>query len=350
MKSLKKINVVLIFILIIFTLLYYGSSFLLPFIFGIFFAALMTPFSNLQERISIPRFFSSMISTLVVFVVVGLVLYLFVRQMTLFMSDISTVRNEVESLIQSIQSEITVLTNLSLEDQQNIWKERSDNVLNTIESGLTTFLGNIFFTTTGFLISLIYTFLLLYYRDKFTEFVLMYVKKENEGRVKSIMNKNSKVVYQYLWGRAKVMLLLGIMYYITFLIFDIPYAVLLTLFGALVTIIPYLGPFISGLIPILFSIIYMQNLKSMIVFSIIIIVEQLIESYVLEPLIIGHEVRINPLSVIIAIVLGGMVWGLAGMVLFVPIFAMIKIISNHTPGYEPVGYLLGNTREKQIHK
>lgn len=76
----------------------------------------------------------------------------------------------------------------------------------------------------------------------------MYVKKENEGRVKSIMNKNSKVVYQYLWGRAKVMLLLGIMYYITFLIFDIPYAVLLTLFGALVTIIPYLGPFISGLI------------------------------------------------------------------------------------------------------
>jgi predicted PurR-regulated permease PerM len=350
MKSLKKINVVLIFILIIFTLLYYGSSFLLPFIFGIFFAALMTPFSNLQERISIPRLFSSMISTLVVFVVVGLVLYLFVRQMTLFMSDISTVRNEVESLIQSIQSEITVLTNLSLEDQQNIWKERSDNVLNTIESGLTIFLGNIFFTTTGFLISLIYTFLLLYYRDKFTEFVLMYVKKENEGRVKSIMNKNSKVVYQYLWGRAKVMLLLGIMYYITFLIFDIPYAVLLTLFGALVTIIPYLGPFISGLIPILFSIIYMQNLKSMIVFSIIIIVEQLIESYVLEPLIIGHEVRINPLSVIIAIVLGGMVWGLAGMVLFVPIFAMIKIISNHTPGYEPVGYLLGNTREKQIHK
>jgi predicted PurR-regulated permease PerM len=350
MKSLKKINVVLIFILITFTLLYYGSSFLLPFIFGIFFAALMTPFSNLQERISIPRFFSSMISTLVVFVVVGLVLYLFVRQMTLFMSDISTVRNEVESLIQSIQSEITVLTNLSLEDQQNIWKERSDNVLNTIESGLTTFLGNIFFTTTGFLISLIYTFLLLYYRDKFTEFVLMYVKKENEGRVKSIMNKNSKVVYQYLWGRAKVMLLLGIMYYITFLIFDIPYAVLLTLFGALVTIIPYLGPFISGLIPILFSIIYMQNLKSMIVFSIIIIVEQLIESYVLEPLIIGHEVRINPLSVIIAIVLGGMVWGLAGMVLFVPIFAMIKIISNHTPGYEPVGYLLGNTREKQITK
>lgn len=54
----------------------------------------------------------------------------------------------------------------------------------------------------------------------------------------------------------------------------------------------------------------------MIVFSIIIIVEQLIESYVLEPLIIGHEVRINPLSVIIAIVLGGMVWGLAGMVTF----------------------------------
>jgi predicted PurR-regulated permease PerM len=344
MKNIKKINSVLIFTLIVFTLLYYGSSFLIPLVFGIFFASLMTPFSNLLERIKVPRSLSSLASTLVVFVVVGFVLYIFVWQMSLFVLDISSIRKEVQSLLQSIQQEITALTNLTLKDQQDIWQKRSDNVLNTIELELTRFLGNILTTTVGFLLSLIYAFLLLYYRDRFSNFVLMYVKKEDEDRANKIMSKNNKVVYQYLWGRAKVMLLLAIMYYITLLIFDIPYAVLLTLFGALVTIIPYLGPFISGLLPILFSIIYLQNVQTIVIFSIIILIIQLIESYLLEPLIIGHQVRINPLTVIIAIILGGMVWGLAGMILFVPIFAMIKIMSNHTPGMEPIGYLLGNSK------
>jgi predicted PurR-regulated permease PerM len=347
MKNLKKINSFLIFTLIVFTLLYYGSSFLIPLVFGVFFASLMTPFSNLLERIKVPRSLSSLASALLVFIVVGFVFYIFVWQMSLFVMDISSIRKEVQSLLQSMQKEITAITNLSLEDQQDIWQKRSDNILNTIESELTRFLGNILSTTAGFLISLVYAFLLLYYRDKFSEFVLMYVKKGDEDRATKIMSKNNQVVYQYLWGRAKVMLLLGIMYYITFLIFDIPYAVLLTLFGALITIIPYLGPFISGLLPILFSLIYMQSAETIVVFIIIIIIIQIIESYLLEPLIIGHEVSINPLTVIIAIILGGMIWGLAGMILFVPIFAMIKIMSNHTPGFEPIGYLLGNSREKR---
>jgi predicted PurR-regulated permease PerM len=347
MDRIKQINHVLIFTLIVFTLLYYGSSFFIPLVFGIFFASLMMPFSDLLERFRIPRSISSLISTMVVFIVVGFVLYIIVWQMTLFVSDISNIRIEVQSVLESIQSRITAITDLSLKDQNTIWQKRSDNILNTIENALTNFLGNIISTIVGFLLALIYAVLLLYYRDKMSELVLMYVKRENKENAQMVMSKNNKVVYQYLWGRAKVMFILAVMYYIIFLIFDIPYALLLTLFGALVTIIPYLGPLISGVLPILFSVIYMQNLESIVIFSVIIVIIQLIESYVLEPLIIGHEVRINPLTVIVAIFLGGMVWGLAGMVLFVPIFAMLKIIANHTPGLEPIGYLLGNSNEKR---
>jgi predicted PurR-regulated permease PerM len=178
----------------------------------------------------------------------------------------------------------------------------------------------------------------------------MYVEKKNEEEVKEVLERISKVVYQYLWGRAKVMTILGVMYYITFIIFDMPYALLLTIFGALITIIPYLGPFISGVIPIIFSFIYMENVQTAILFSIIIVIVQIIESYVLEPLIIGNEVKINPLIVIIAIVIGGAIWGLAGMILFVPIFAMIKIISNHSAGLKPVGYLFGNSKSMKKNK
>lgn len=351
MKTLRKINQILIFIFIVFAILYFGSSFLIPFVFGIFFAILMSPFSSLMEKIWNNRIFSSLLGTLMVSVVVGGVLYIFVYQMSLFVSDISTIRNEIESLVQNLQNRIMQVTNLSLEEQKNIWQNRSANILNTLESNLTSFLGNILNTTAGFFLVLVYVFLLLYYRNKFSESILMYVEKKNEKEAKEVLQRISKVVYQYLWGRAKVMTLLAVMYYITFIIFDMPYALLLTIFGALVTIIPYLGPLISGLIPIIFSFIYLGNVQTAILFSLIIIIVQIIESYVLEPLIIGNEVKINPLIVIIAIIIGGAIWGLAGMILFVPIFAMIKIISNHTAGLRPLGYLFGNSqkaREKNM--
>jgi predicted PurR-regulated permease PerM len=76
-------------------------------------------------------------------------------------------------------------------------------------------------------------------------------------------------------------------------------------------------------------------------------IEQLIESYVFEPWIIGREVKLNPLVVIVAIILGGMIWGLAGMILFVPLFAILKIISSNSIGMEPIGFLLGNSNKSE---
>jgi predicted PurR-regulated permease PerM len=166
-------------------------------------------------------------------------------------------------------------------------------------------------------------------------------------KLKEMLHKTGGVVYQYLLGRIKVMALLGILYIITFLSFGLPYAVLLTLFGTLITVIPYLGPLVSGLLPILFAAIFFDSMQKVILFASIVVVIQLIESYVFEPLIMGKQVQLNPLIVIIAIIIGGMVWGLAGMILFVPLFAMFKIVSLHIAGLKPVGYLVGNSNEEK---
>ena len=350
MKSLKNINHFLIFILALAFLLYFGSPFLIPFIFGIFFATLMTPFSNILENKIINRLLSSLISTLIIFIVVGSILYIFILQINLLLSEVSTIGERMSSIFQDIQKKIESLTNISLEEQKDIWENRSAGFLKTIESALTSFLGNIIITLVGFMLVLVYTFLLLYYRKRFLESVLLYVDVENKGKTKKVLHEISGVVYHYLWGRVKVMSILGAMYYITFLIFDLPYAGLLTIFGALITIIPYLGPFISGVLPILFAIIFIQDFKITLLFTIIIFIEQLIESYVLEPVIIGKEVHINPLIVIIAIAIGGLIWGLAGMILFVPMFAIIKIISRYVPVLGPLGYFFGNSKNGAANK
>lgn len=343
--SLSRINQILLLIVLVFTLLYIGSPFLLPFFFGILFASLMTPFCNLLESIGINRIIASLISTLVVFIVVGFILFLFVYQVDRFISDISSFRDELQLLITNIQKQITSITNLSLEEQSNILQNRSGQLINRIEPQVTNFVGGILNSLFSFLIVLIYLFLLLLYRGKVYEFLMMYTNEKKKEDYKEVLRKVNKVVFHYLWGRAKVMIVLAVMYYITFLIFGLPYAILLTIFGTLITIIPYFGPFVSGLLPILFSFIFFDNLEKALLFTSLIIIIQLTESYVLEPLIIGKEVKLNPLVVIIAVVLGGFIWGIAGMILFVPLFAMFKIVSNNSKGLEPIGFLFGNTRK-----
>ncbi|MBZ9731011.1 AI-2E family transporter [Salegentibacter sp. JZCK2] len=349
MNQLAQINRILLFFLLIIVFLYWGAPFLIPFLFGILFAFLMVPLCNLLEKIRINRTIASMLSTLVVFIVFGGTLFLFITQINLFVSNMPSA-DVIESFIISSQNKIETITNLSLDQQYEILRGRSDQIIEKVGSFVSGFFGNLFSTVVSFFLILIYAFLLLLYREKIFDFLMMYISDNQEDSVKETLHKISKVAFHYLWGRAQVMILLGIMYFITFILFGLPYALLFTLFGAVITIIPYFGPLISGLLPILFSFIYFDSLQKILFFSALVMVIQLIESYVLEPLIIGKEVKLNPMVVIVAIVMGGIMWGLAGMILFVPIFAMIKIISLNHSGLKPIGFLLGQSEKEKFEK
>ena len=171
-----------------------------------------------------------------------------------------------------------------------------------------------------------------------------YFPEDREDEISQILSKSKKVAHQYLWGRIQIMFVLGIMYTITFFAYDLEYAALLIVFGVLITIIPYLGPLLSALLPVIFMIIFSDSSSEIFSFAAIVLVIQLIESYVLEPVIIGSEIHQSPLFVIIAIILGGAIWGFAGLILFVPLFGILKIIFDHSNGLKPVGFLMGYER------
>lgn len=348
MKQLANINRILLFILLIVVFLYWGAPFLIPFIFGIFFAFLMVPLCNLMEKIKIPRAIASLLSTLVVLIVFGGTLFLFIAQINKFASDMPSMEEKIESFIESSQHKIESITNLTFGEQEEILEEKSGQIIGKIESFVTGFFGNVFNTLFSFFLVLVYLFFLLLYREKIFDFLMMYISENQDDSANNTLDKISKVVFQYLWGRTQVMILLGIMFFITFLLFGLPHALLLTLFGAVISIIPYLGALISSVLPILFSLIYFDSLQKIIFFSAVIIVIQLIESNVLEPLILGKEVKLNALVIIVAIVVGGLIWGLAGMILFVPIFAIVKIISLNHSGLRPIGFLLGNMDKEEF--
>lgn len=344
-SELRKVNSVFIFGFAVLAILYYGAGFLVPFTFAAFLAALMQPVATKMEQAGLNKILSSLLSTLTVFVVVSGLSYLFIYQLKLFTDDLPEIQEQLKKFLQDIQEQLSATTGLSPEEQKSLFQDRSGTLLETVEEQLTKFLGGIVSASLKFLLVLVYLFLFLLNRGKYVSFVLKYARDEKEDRVREIMEKTGDVAHLYLWGRLKIMTILAIMYIITFTIFDIRYALLLTIFGALITIIPYIGPFISGVLPVIFAIVFGMDFSQVLLFAGIVLIIQLIESYLLEPIILGSEVQLSPLAVIIAIVIGGAVWGIAGMILFVPLFAVSKILFDYTTNLKPIGFLIGNDQK-----
>jgi len=337
MDFLKKANYLLLFLIAALLLMYFLSSLLIPLTFGIFLAMLIVPLSNFLENHKFNRVFSSLVSTLVLFIFSGLFFYLFIYQINQFAQELPDIREQIQSAIERVQLEAANTTGESEQDMPGL-----DAAWDFVEEYIAGFIGGIITFAFHFFLVFVYTFLFLLYRGKLLDFFSsFYSDNQEEGNARDALDKIGKVVFHYLWGRLQVMLALAVMYYITLTIFGLPYALLITLFGALITIIPYIGPLLSGIVPISFALVYFDDFTTLLIFTICIITIQLIESYIIEPFVIGKEVRLNALTVIVAVILGGIVWGIAGMIMFVPIFATIKIISNHSAGMKQFGDLLG---------
>jgi predicted PurR-regulated permease PerM len=76
-------------------------------------------------------------------------------------------------------------------------------------------------------------------------------------------------------------------------------------------------------------------------------VVQFIQTYLIEPLVVGSEVSINPLFTILALVAGEVLWGIPGMILAIPLMGMAKIVCDHVEPLKPYGYLIGQDKKKE---
>ncbi|MBQ8431903.1 MAG: AI-2E family transporter [Clostridia bacterium] len=130
----------------------------------------------------------------------------------------------------------------------------------------------------------------------------------------------------FLEGKILDSMLIGVLVYISISICGIPYALLIATIVAITDIVPIIGPFI-GVIPSA-VIIFLKDPQKVILFLICILVIQQIDGNIIAPKILGENTGVSSLCVIIAITTMGSLWGLAGMVLGVPLFATILELGN----------------------
>jgi predicted PurR-regulated permease PerM len=340
--GIRKINNILLLIIAVLAILYLGAPFLKPLVLGFFFATLMRPVSKLFERWGMHRMLASVICAIIVLIGVSGLVLLLVVQLTQFSDDLPEMGEQLSGLLETVQEEVASMTGISA-DRQREMLEESEGMAEGIQAFIQNFLQGLMTTLGHFFLTLVYLFLFLNNRSKFQEFILMYVPESEQDKGKKIISRSATVSHHYLWGRLQVVVILAIMYFATFMAFDLRFALLFTVVGALLTIIPYIGPLLSGIMPVGFFLVEGADSETVLLFAGVVLVIQLIESYILEPLIIGKEVSLMPFIIIIAIVIGGMLWGILGMILFVPLFSIMKITFDQISELRPMGFLFGNS-------
>lgn len=339
-------NQYLFFLILTVVVLYFGRPIVVPFVFAALLAMLMKPLANRMERHGVKRVYTTIISVFIILLALLCFVGVIAGQVVSFSKNLEKIETKAQNLRKQAQSYIENQYSIPAQRQEKIIKEQAKqtassgaSVIGKIFAGLTSLVA-------GIVLTLVYTFLLLFNRERFRKFlVMLYADKDHEA-VAEVIRQISNVSQKYLTGRALSILIIAGLYAVGLSIIGLQNALLLAGAAAVLTLIPYVGTMLGGIFPVLMALVTADT-QTAIAAGVVLFVVQTLDNYFIEPNVVGGEVNLSALTSIIVILAGGLLWDVAGMVLFIPIFAIIKIICDHVEPLKPIGVLLGEDKKSE---
>jgi len=343
---LKALSV-LIFIIVLVFFLIIGKSLLVPLFMGGFFAVLFTPLSNWLEKKKIPRTLSSIISLLLnIALVVGLLIFI-ISTVTNFTKDFDNVSGKLTSYAKQIDE--WTYSNFGIDE--NLEEKAGDdflkNLLQEHVANITGFALRTVGSLSGSILIPVFMFFFLLYRDHLTEVMIRIYRDKDPQLVRMRITSLRKLLQNYIIGVVKVMGILAVLNVIAFTAIGIKHAIFFGLIAAFLNIIPYLGPFIGALMPMVYAFLTKDSLFYPLAVLASYQLIQFIEGNILTPKIVGGNVNLNPFITFLGLLIGGSIWGIAGMVLIIPTLAILREIFELNDQTSPFALLLG---EEQPHE
>lgn len=338
---LKKI----LLLILIFAGLIFAKEFLMPITLGGIIATLFLPFSKWMEGKKIPRAIAVVVCLISFLAIIAGVVILLGWQISQLAGDFAILKERLITTGVRIQLYIFNHLGISAESQWKILKDHQSSVTGSIPF----MAGSLAGIASNFILILVYLCGLLYYRGHIKTFLVKLSATSKQGEIEKIVYSATNVSQQYLVGLSKMIVCLWIMYGIGFSILGVENALFFAILCGLLEIIPFVGNLTGTSITVLVAAV--QGASPAILVGIIITygIIQLIQGWVLEPFIVGSQVKINPLFTIIALIIGELTWGIAGVFIAIPITAMFKIVCDHIESLKPLGFLIGKIeRPKDI--
>ena len=346
--SFQKLFYALATVFALFAILILAKPILIPLGFALFMSFILFPLAKRFESWGMKKVLAAFLSIFTVVLIIGGGIFLFSTQIIELSKELSDFKDKIIRVFADITLYINKNVNIISNLEQNeiagkikVWfNESAGSMASKTFTTSTTFLAGLFGT-------MIFTFLILIYRDGLIQALLGYSPEDKRERVYKMFKSVQQVGQKYLSGMALLIIIIGLANSIGLWIIGIDNPFLFGFLGAFLSIVPYVGTTMGAIIPILYAFMSYDTMWQAMAVAILFWVVQVVTDNFLSPKIVGGSLSINALAAILSLIIGALVWGVAGMILFLPFTAMLKVICAEYEELKPIALLIGNHDYKE---
>jgi predicted PurR-regulated permease PerM len=187
----------------------------------------------------------------------------------------------------------------------------------------------------------VFAALLLYNRNTYVAALTALVAPEWRPRLPGLLQKVVGNYARFIMGMVQVYLIVGTLNSVGFLLLGVPNAILFGMLTAVATMIPYAGIILSALLPITLAWTTTGSIWIPVGVITVLAVVQYLEANLIFPKVVGGKLGLNTMASLLIIFAGGLLWGVAGMILFLPLASILKLVSEEIPEWQALRLLLG---------
>lgn len=327
----------------LFAVLVFAKPVLIPLSMALLISFILLPVVKKLEGWGFNKLLAAFVSLLLLFIMIG-------GSITLFSAQIMSLSDQLDDFTGKIMktlSEAVVFINNNINFIEDL---NSDELVEKGKEWLKVSSGsliqNAFSSTAAFFAGLfttvIFTFLFLIYRNGLTNAFVAFGEDENKNKIFRMLKNIQSVGKKYLSGMFLLILILGFANSIGLWIIGIDSPFLFGFLAAFLSIVPFVGTTIGAIIPVLYAFMTSDSLWIPVAVMVLFWVIQVVESNFLSPKVVGSSLNVNALVAILSLLIGASVWGIAGMVLFLPFAAILKVVCEEFDQLKPIAMLISS--------
>ena len=339
-SSIGKTGIYILSVFLLVVILYFGKTLFIPLAYGLFIAIILYPFCKWLELHHFSRTAAVATAVMLVIVLFSILIAILVLQLKAFNNDLPELQAKADPFIQELKNRLASMLGISLNEKTSLQENFTSGIVNNIGGLLSTSISKISSGLFTLFIIPVFTALFLYNRESFVLFLDKLAGEKYNTKLHSVLHHTVNTYFHFIKGMIFVYIIVGILNSAGLLALGIRHAILFGFLTAIMTIIPYLGIFISALLPVTVAWITKDSIWYPVGVIVVFIFVQYLEANVIFPKVVATQLNLSTWATLVAIIAGGIIWGVSGMILFIPIAGILKLISSHIPEWEPLNILL----------
>lgn len=297
----------------------------------------LRPLVNYLEKKKLKRSYSILLMYLIVIIVLAIFSIIgwptLRDQVTSFIENAPKFTQSIITQIQLLQQNPMIQQYIPAGNNQDMITKLTE-YLNTIVDWLSVHISSMFSFISNFVLVVATVPIMLYYLlkddSRLSPQLLKLFPAGHKEDGKAMLDEMDDSLSSFIAGRVLVNLALCVLLYIGFLIIDLPYSLLLVFLAFFLNFIPYIGAILSA-VPV--AIVGLIESPAMGIWAIVIvIIAQMVQNNLLEPIIFGKQLDIHPFTIVVLLLVGGDMGGILGMLLVIPLYMVVKIAIVHIYG------------------